>query len=164
MIRPANALRLLPLAGLALLSACGKPDGELTAGQWKSTMQMTRFDVPGAPPAMQEQLKAMIGRSQSAESCMSAAEAKAGVRDFSKNAQQGDCKLEDYTQGGGKMSGKLVCKGTPFGDQGMKIEGTYTDKMVELTMSGNIEQPSIPGGKASMAMKVTSERIGDCAK
>lgn len=166
MNRQTTALMLLPLGALALLSACNrKPDGELTAGQWKSTMVMTKFDVPGAPPAMQAQLKSMIGRSQSAESCMTEAEAKKGVRDFSKSAQSGgDCQLNDYKQGGGKLTGNLVCTDTPFGQKGMHMEGTYTAEKVVLNMSGDIEQPGIPGGKASIAMQMTSERTGDCPK
>lgn len=166
MIRRSTALRMLPLLGLALLAGCNKkPDGELTPGQWKSTMAMTKFEVPGAPPAMQEQLKAMIGRSQTAESCMTPEEAKKGVRDFSKASQSGDCTFENYTQSGGKMSGTLKCKGSPFGDAGVKIEGTYTSEKVQMTMAGDIAPPGIPGSaKAAMAMSITSERIGDCAK
>ena len=159
---------LLPLAALVALAACGKADGELNPGNWKTTMKVTSFEVPGAPPEMQKQIKdrmaAMMGQGQSTESCMTAEQAKAGVRDFSKKSQQGDCTLDPYTQGGGKMSGTLKCQGGMFGADGMKMDGTYSDSKVDMTMAADINQPALPGGKASIKMSVVSERTGDCKK
>jgi Protein of unknown function (DUF3617) len=159
---------LLPLAALVALAACGKADGELNPGNWKTTMKVTSFEVPGAPPEMQAQIKErmamMMGQGQSTESCMTAEQAKAGVRDFSKKSQQGDCTLDPYTQGGGKMSGTLKCKGGQFGADGMKMEGTYSDSKVDMAMAADINQPALPGGKATIKMSVVSERTGDCKK
>lgn len=62
---------LLPLAALVALAACGKADGELNPGNWKTTMKVTSFEVPGAPPEMQAQIKErmamMMGQGQSTE-------------------------------------------------------------------------------------------------
>ena len=147
---------------LALLSACGVADGELTQGNWKNTMTVTNFEIPGAPPAFAQQSKAILGKPQSTEQCMSAAQARAGVRDFSSSMQQGDCKMEDFKQGGGKMSGTMVCKGSTMGDTSLKMDGSYTQEKVAMTLSGEISQKSLPGGKATIGMSVTSERVGDC--
>lgn len=155
-------LALLPV--LAVLSACSQADGELTEGNWKSTMTMTKFDIPGAPAEVTQQAKAMLGQEQSSEACMTAAMAKAGVRDFSSAMQQGDCKMEDFKQGDGKMSGTLVCTGeTGFGAPEMAMEGTYTPEKVTMTLSGEVKDSKIPGGKASIAMTINSERTGECA-
>ncbi len=155
-----RALILLP--ALAVLSACGKADGELTPGNWKNTMQMTKFDIPGAPPEIAQRAGAMLGKAQTQELCMSAAQAKLGVRDFSSSMQQGACKMEDFKQGGGTMSGKLVCTGGAMGATTMAMNGTYTTEKVEMTMGGELSQPQLPGGKANIEMKITSERAGDC--
>ena len=148
---------------IAALSACGKADGELTPGLWKNTMAMTRFDVPGAPPAMAEQIKAMLGKSQTTSACMTPAMSRAGVRDFSSSMQQGDCKMEDFKQGGGKMSGTMVCTGVSgLGAPRMKMDGSYTPEKVTMTLSGEVSDSKIPGGKANIGMTITSERLGDC--
>ena len=155
------ALTLLP--AFALLSACGTADGELTAGNWKNTMTMTEFEIPGAPIAMAQQAKAVLNKPQSSEACISPAQAKAGVRDFSSSMQQGDCKMEDFKQGGGKMSGTMVCTGVSgLGAPKMKMDGSYTTDKVEMKLSGEVTDSKIPGGKANIAMTLTSERIGDC--
>lgn len=153
---------LLTLPALALLSACGSADGELTAGNWKSTMTITKFEVPGAPAAVAQQASAMVGKPQSTEACMNPAQAKLGVRDFSSSMQKGDCKMEDYKQGGGKMSGRMVCTGGGFGAPSMAMEGTYTKEKVSMTLSGEVTEAKIPGGKANIEMSLSSERIGDC--
>lgn len=156
-----NAILALP--PLALLSACGTADGELTAGNWKNTMTMTRFDIPGAPPAVAERAKGMLGKGQSSEACMSAAQATAGVRDFSSSMQQGDCKMEDFTHGGGKMAGTMVCTGSSgFGAPEMKMAGTYAPNKVSMTLSGEVSDSKLPGGKANIEMTILSTRTGDC--
>ncbi len=152
------------IPALALLSACGAADGELTPGNWKSTMTMTKFDIPGAPIAMAQNAKAMLGKSQSTDNCVTPAMAKAGVKDMSSSMQQGDCKMEDYKQGGGKMSGTMMCKGSAMGDTSMKMSGTYSAEKVDMTLSGEISDTKLPGGKANIEMTINSERTGDCKK
>ena len=44
----------------------------------------------------------------------------------------------------------------------MTMNGTYTMEKIEMTMAGEVNQPQIPGGRAIIAMKITSERAGDC--
>ena len=150
-------------ACIVLLAACGKADGELNPGNWKSTMSMEKFEIPGASAEIQARANQMAGQSQSMESCMSAAQAKLGVRDYSKSMQQGDCQMNDFTSGGGKMSGTMSCKSGALGATALKMEGTYTEDMVEMALAGEVSQPSLPGGKANIAMKIASERTGDCA-
>lgn len=156
-----HALAALPL--LTLLAACGKADGELDPGNWKSTMAMTKFDIPGAPPEVAARAKAMLGQAQTTEACMDAAQAKMGVREMSSSMQQGDCTMEDFQQGGGTMSGTMICKGAgSFGAPKMAMTGTYTPQKVTMTLAGEVTDGKLPGGKASMELSLTSERTGDC--
>jgi len=156
-----HAIALLPL--VAILAACGKADGELTPGQWKSTMSMSKFEIPGAPPEVAARAKAMLGQSQSTDACMSAAQAKLGVREMSSSMQQGACKMEDFTQGGGKMSGTMVCSGAVgIGAPRMAMTGTYAPEKVSMTLSGEVTDSKLPGGKARMELTINSERTGDC--
>lgn len=158
-----HALAAFPL--LALLAACGKADGELEPGNWKNTMAMSKFDIPGAPPEVAARAKAMLGQSQTTEACMNEAEAKAGVRSMSSSMQQSQCTMEDFKQGGGTMSGTLVCKGAGgFGAPRMAMTGTYTPTKVTMVMAGEMTDDKLPGGKANMEMTLTSERVGDCTK
>lgn len=42
--------------------------------------------------AIAQRASGMLGKEQSNEICLNAAQAKLGVRDFSRSLQQGDCK------------------------------------------------------------------------
>jgi len=156
------AIALLP--ALALLAACGQADGELTPGNWKNTMTMTKFDIPGAPIAMAQNAKALLGKPQSTDACMTPAMAKAGVKDMSSSMQQGDCKMEDYKQGGGRMSGTMKCTSSAMGATSMAMSGTYSADKVGMTLSGEVSDSKLPGGKATIEMTVNSERTGECKK
>lgn len=147
---------------LALLSACGSTDGELNAGSWKTTMTMTKFDIPGAPAAMAAQAKASLGKGQSSEACMSPAQAKAGIGEFSSSMQQGDCKMQDFKKGDGKMSGTMICTDSATGATSMTMNGTYAADKVSMTLAGDIKEEKLPGGKAAIEMTISSERVGDC--
>jgi hypothetical protein len=156
-----HVLALLSLT--AALTACGQADGELTPGNWKSTMAMTKFDIPGAPPEVAARAKSMLGQSQTTEACMDAVQAKLGVRELTSSMQQGECQMEDFKQGGGTMSGSLVCKGGGgFGAPKMAMNGSYTADKVTMTLTGEITDANLPGGKANMEMTITSDRTGDC--
>lgn len=156
-----HAIAIMPL--IFVLGACGPADGELNPGNWKSTMTMTKFDIPGAPPAVAERTKAMLGQSQSTEACMSEAQAKLGVREMSSSMQQGDCTMQDFEQARGIMSGTMVCKGSgSFGAPKMAMNGTYTADKVTMTLSGEVSDAKLPGGKANMELSITSQRTGDC--
>ena len=155
---------LIVLPAIALLYACGQADGELTPGNWKSTMTMTKFDIPGAPIAMAQNAKALLGKGQSIDSCITPEMAKAGVKEMSSSMQQGDCKMEDFKQGGGKMSGTMRCTSSAMGATSMKMDGSYTPEKVNMKLSGELADSKLPGGKASIEMRINSERTGDCKK
>lgn len=152
---------LIPL--VAVVAACGQADGELDPGKWKSTMAVTKFDIPGAPPEVAARAKAMLGQSQTTEACMDAAQAKLGVREMSSSMQKGECTMEDFQQADGTMSGTMVCKGaTGFGAPRMAMTGTYAPDKVTMVLSGEVTDDQLPGGKANIAMTITSDRTGEC--
>lgn len=156
-----HAIAAIPI--IMLLSACGKADGELNPGMWKSTMTMSKFDIPGAPPEVAARAKGMLGQAQTTSACMTAAQAKAGVRDISSSMQQGDCRMEDFTQSGGKMGGTMVCTGTSgFGAPTMAMVGTYTPEKVSMNLAGEVSDGKLPGGRANVGLTITSARTGDC--
>lgn len=154
--------QFIVILALTLLSACGAADGELTPGNWKSTMSMTKFEIPGAPIAMAQNAKAMLSKGQSIDSCITPEMAKAGVKEMSSSMQQGDCKMEDFKQGSGKMSGTMECTGSAMGATSMTVNGSYSTEKVNMTLSGELADTKLPGGKANIELTINSERTGDC--
>jgi hypothetical protein len=57
----------------------------------------------------------------------------------------------------------MVCKGsTGFGAPRMAMTGTYAPEKVTMVLSGDVSDDKLPGGKAIIAMTITSDRTGEC--
>ncbi len=153
---------------LAATAACSKgmADGELTPGNWKQTATIKDITVPGAPPQVVAALKGMVGQTKTEENCMSAAEAKAGVKAMAQGMQKGagQCTSDGFTSGGGKMAGKITCKTGAGGDAVMTINGTYDPKKLDMTADMETANPAMPGGKAIIHMQMVAEHVGECKK
>lgn len=94
---------------------------------------------------------------------MDAAQAKLGVRELSSSMQQAACTMEDFQQAGGTMSGTMVCKGgSGFGAPKMAMTGTYAPEKVTMVLSGEVTDDKLSGGKANIAMTITSDRTDEC--
>ncbi len=163
-------MRVVLVSGLALaVAACGsagdRADGEIQmkAGKWSQTMVIESFEVPGAPAEVTDMLKQMVGQEQSSESCMTQDQVDKGWGEQAKQAMAGqDCSTESFDAVGGKLSGEVVCKSAAGSAATMSIEGEYDAESMSMTMSADINDPSLSGETGKMVMKVTGKRVGDC--
>jgi formylmethanofuran:tetrahydromethanopterin formyltransferase len=61
------------------------------------------------------------------------------------------------------MAGTMACAGASgFGAPRMTMTGTYTPDKVSMTLSGEVNDSKLPGGKANIELTINSERTGDC--
>lgn len=165
-------MRAVLVSGLALaVAACGssgdRADGEvqMKAGNWSQTMVVEKFEIPGAPPEVAGMLQQMVGKEQKSETCMTEDQVAKGWEEQAKNAMQGQaCQTENFDAAGGKLSGKVVCKETNGAGATMLMDGEYDAESMAMTMTAEISDPSMPGGKGSMVMKLSGQRTGDCKK
>jgi hypothetical protein len=44
----------------------------------------------------------------------------------------------------------------------MAMTGTYAPDKVTMVLSGEVTDDKLPGGKANIAMTITSDRTGEC--
>lgn len=143
----------------------GSADGTLTMepGKWANTTVIESFEVPGAPPELEQILKQMVGQKQSSESCMTQDDIAEGFERQAKEAVDGDaCTAEGFSAKDGKLTGSVTCEETNGAGATMNIDGSYTSTSMNMTMTANIADPSMPGGTGKMVMKMTGERVGDC--
>ncbi len=163
-------------ATFTMLAACsgadsagkdgGKAASKMKPGQYESTMEVVRLEIPGMPAAARDQMQAqMTGSKTTATHCLTKAQADADKGDMIKDiaAQGGQCKMENYSVAGGQVSGKLVCTTATGGKGVMTLTGTKSDTASDMTMIANIEDKAMPQGTAQLEMKVTTRRLGDCS-
>jgi len=170
---------ILPVLAALTLTACGsEPDVPKTPdqvkaemakldapnpGQYRTTIKMTKFDVPGMPAAQAGKMKEMFSATgQSSEFCLTKAQAEKGYEDMTKNMAQGNCTFDRYNAGGGKLDAKMTCETGQGMKSSIEMAGTIQPEAMQMVMKMNNTMPGMPGGVA-METEVSSVRIGDCA-
>lgn len=170
-------MRFIIFSALGLsLAACGSPGEEsngaaqladagieMKAGNWQHTMVVEKFDLPGVPPEVKAMLQQNIGKAQTVDSCMTDEQIANGWKEQATRSVQGQaCETDNYSAKNGKLTGKIVCKDERGADATMVMQGVYTADTMSLTTTADITDPSMPGEKGTMVMKMTGKRTGDC--
>ena len=179
---------LVPLACFCALAACNKSpevsaknasvaevarkvgqsgvasDSFIRAGQWRVTGTMEEINVPGMPPEAQAQMKRIMGQVQNAsyEYCVPPEEAKRPQGKMFTGKDDGSCRYEHFTMGGGKFDAAMQCQGEGRSQvTKMTMNGTYSPDGYQTRVTMNVEG----GPQGSMSMKMHSEarRIGECS-
>ncbi|MCP5396471.1 MAG: DUF3617 domain-containing protein [Sphingomonadaceae bacterium] len=175
---------IAPIATLAL-AACGsssdtpQTEEEMaeaaaqltkpTPGQYKSTAEMTEFEVPGLPPAQADQMKQMFAGIGAQESsyCLTQEQADEGfeqaVKKMGETDGDMDCKFDHFRVNGDDLDAQMSCSAPGEGKATMTMTGTLAAEKQVIDMKVAQESSQIPGGKMNIGMKITSERVGECA-
>jgi hypothetical protein len=173
---------MVPAAAALALTACGGEtavdadgDGSISAsearaaieregdfkpqpGKYKTTMNLIKMDMPGAPAEMKNMMSGMMDRSF--EYCLTKEEAEKGFEDALTEGQDESCDIKDFSIDGSDVSMKMSCDQGGMGTMEVTMDGKVspTSSDMNMTMQGTI--PEL--GPVEMAMSFQQERIGDC--
>lgn len=166
-LKAATAMMLASLiGGCGSIALPGTPDdsaaSEIRAGRWRMTATTRSFDLPAASADQTRRYQAAIGQTKSQEHCLSAAEAQLGPRAMAEGFRQGDCDVSHFAADKGRIDGHMACRIAGGGSADMQIGGNYTRDSIAMTLTNELRQASLPGGKARMIMEITASRLGDC--
>jgi Protein of unknown function (DUF3617) len=177
-------MRIAILLAAVALAACGKSEPEVNArnasvgevaeqvreatgednfirpGKWLSKVSFEAIEAPGMPANVREQMRGMMAKQSSYESCLTAEEAKRPKEDFfaGKNNQ---CRYEHFTMGGGKIDARMRCSQQGM-SQVMELAGTYSPDSYQMTMSTKTEGGPEAVADMAMKMRVEAKRVGEC--
>lgn len=129
-------------------------------GQYKVSMEVLEVNIPGAPANLAEMMGDSLG-GQTQQYCLTEADVENGFEEMAKRGQDGDnCTFDRWNIDGGNFDGKMTCTVPGQGQMTMtmKGKGSETSSEVDMTMQGNMAGM----GDATIRMKATHERIGDC--
>lgn len=138
----------------------------LTAGQYESSFEIARFDVPGMPAEQQTMVRQMMGNAAQVKQsyCLTEEQASRGSEDMFREMANGngECEFKSFDVSGDNITGELTCNARGGASANMRMNGTMGDNQSTMTMVTDIADPSLPEGRAQMEMRVTSRRTGDC--
>lgn len=174
-------IALIALSTLAL-AACGKSGSDSAApgqsadpakaaagmafqfqpGQYRTTINIDKIDVPGVPAAVLAQMKGVMGKPMNVEYCMSPEQAAKGADAMKEHMAKGKCQFEKFEASGGTVDSVMVCQSERGGTVRTESHGSYTPTGSVIKGSGDIAGPE--GKKMHIEETIKMERIGDCAK
>jgi hypothetical protein len=128
-------------------------------GKWQSKVTIEDVSMPGIPPEMAQQMKAMIAQreQQTPEQCLTEETAREEFFGGKNNA----CRYEHFNMSGGKIDAKMRCQANGA-TQIMAMNGTYSPDSYSMRMATRSEAAAGAAGGMEMKMRVDSKRIGDC--
>ena len=139
-------------------SAVGASDNAFHPGRWESTMKMEKMDIPGMPPEARAMMAKSPAMARIVTTCLTPEMAAKPDGKFFNQANA-DCVYDHFSMSGGKMEATMSCNGRT-GKLTMTMNGTFTPDQYEVHTTS---QQQMPGGQPmSVAMTVTSHRVGDC--
>jgi hypothetical protein len=134
--------------------------GLIRPGNWTSSVTIEEVTIPGMPPEAAEQMRDMLTRSRTAETCLTPEDAKQPDATFFAASEQ--CRYDRFEMRGGKIDAVMRCEqeGTT---QVMEMTGTYSPTSYNMRMNSKTEGG--PGGEAmTIQMRVEAERTGECVE
>lgn len=181
-----NVMMGLGLAGAALsLAACGskeaaqekatgpksiedvqKEAGKLQRpepGQYKQTVEITNFEVPGMSKEAAERMRAMMTARRDTLICLTKEDSEKGFKDMFNNIGKGSqCSYSHFDVDGGKIDAQMDCASPQGGTATMNLAGAVTPGGSDVVVDMNVKGGKQPMGDMQMTMHMTTERVGDC--
>jgi hypothetical protein len=127
-------------------------------GRWESNMKFEKMEVPNMPADAKAVMDKQMGITQTFASCLTPAEAeKPEAGFFQKGAE--NCTYDHFVMTGGKLDAAMTCKER---NQQIKMTmvGAYSQTSYNIKVNSQGEMG--PGMPMSMAMTISSRRVGDC--
>ena len=132
-------------------------------GKYRVTTKFTKVSIPGLPPAAAANAGKMFSDGQTAEFCLTPAQANLGFEEMTKRAAQGKCTYDRFTAAGGKLDAAMTCQTGRGMTTKSQVSGTFSPTGSTMTMVSEATMPGMPGGRMEMEGTVITERLGDCS-
>lgn len=154
--------------GVVTLNACGANDATPEPGEYQQSMKITKLELPGLDEdSSAEMIRQMedAGNSIGTKFCMSAEQ---GANQWKEAASQmagllgGECDTIRDKGSANTLDLEMLCKATARGDVTVTMNGTARSDGYDSQMSFNMTDPKT-AEKATLAMDIGANRLGDCA-
>ena len=157
--------------GAALaLGGCGKSEDTATsstgtvkreAGNWKTDVKLVKFEMPGVPENVKDQMSKQFAAASGTEQCLTQEQAdKEDVAGALSKGYGEACTWNKNQIGSGKIDVAGTCT---QGAQKVELAlaGTLDTKKTDVLVTSKGKSP-MGGGDMEMQMQVTSTNIGPC--
>lgn len=141
-------------ASTGATGASGPALAALQPGQWETTVEILRMEMPGMPAGM----PAPTIPATTTRHCVTPEEAAQPPAEFFAGNPGDACQRENFTIGNGRVSGVITCsaEGTTIRSE---MEGQFSSTSFEMTSR---TQTTAQGMTMNGETRIRSRRVGDC--
>lgn len=129
-------------------------------GQYDLNVEITRFDMPGAPEGTLDTMKGVMESAYADGFCLTAEDADKGFEEqLAQVAQNGKCDFSEMSVDDGKVNAKAMCTlegGTMELAMNGAVSATHSDITADTKMNAQ-------GRTMGMTVRMEQTRTGDCA-
>jgi hypothetical protein len=144
----------------------------LPAGKYLVTVNVTKMDIPDLTPDEVEGIKAEIAKPMQQETCLTADDLKpeggentmtAVISAIMGDMQGEGCNFTEFSSAGGKISGKLSCANSSYGNlTSGTVSGKITANETSFAVDGSLSVKDVSEKPIAFANTTTMTRKGDC--
>jgi hypothetical protein len=137
----------------------------LRPGEYRSRVEVLEVSIPGIPGAQAAQMAQMMGGGGNQTTfCLTPEEAEQGPGQMVQEMADADCSFSRLDTSGASIDAEMQCTSAQGVVGSYILAGEMTPESSTMTMQIDQAIPGVPGERRmQMEMRVTSERIGDCA-
>jgi hypothetical protein len=133
---------------------------QMQPGKYRTSVAVQKVEIPGMPAKMAEQMKAMMSKNSTSESCITPDRAAKGIDVMKEQMAKGQCSFEKFEATGGTVDAAFTCQSGDKMTVKATSKGSYTPTGSVMHATGDMTGP---GGKTiHIEHTITTERIGDC--
>lgn len=140
-------------------SAAAGSTPSLKPGQWETTTEMLEMKMEGAPTAANEAFKPTRTVTRH---CVTPNQASAAVPNFEPPQHGGRCDIKRRNWSGGTIDMAMTCSG-PNGEGKAEIASTGRYDDDRFTMDNRTAMTGPNGVRIDSRMRISGQRVGDCA-
>ncbi|SLJ95573.1 DUF3617 domain-containing protein [Novosphingobium mathurense] len=132
-------------------------------GQYRQTVEFTKFEMPGMSDEHAGQMKQMMANIPPRTYCLTQAEADKGYKDM-LDSLPGDsqCSYSQFEVSGGTLNARMECKDNSGATAKATMVGTVSPQGSDVKLDMEQSLPGMGDRMAKMAMHMTTTRLGDC--
>jgi hypothetical protein len=134
-----------------------------TPGEYRQTVEITRFEVPGMSEEQAEQVRAMLANVPEKTFCLTEEEADKGFKDMLDSLPgDSECSYSRFDVDSGRLDAQMECKDASGATAKATMAGTVSSEGSDVLL--DIEQgiPGSGGQKSLMSMHARTTRLDDC--
>lgn len=142
-----------------VMAAAADADIVPRPGQYESTAELVKFDLPGMPEGQMDMVRQAFAQGAAQKNSYCVTEEMTSDKWLSDMAES-DCSVTRFSAAGGNIDMDMTCASAEGLSGRVQMTGTASDDASDLEMRFTQDVPQM--GEASVHMRVKSTRIGDC--